>query len=137
MTADAERIASIWLGVNDFLDRDDVVNPLRSEIVNIRDVMAETIRKSGEGPKTFVDNYRENTRKINEMKFLQAYKPRLVDEASVMQLDAVRNMIAEIEHARANDPGSLAQDISEEKLAGLYSLRDNWNEPDRLSRKVD
>ena len=94
LTTDAERIASSWLGVNDLLDRDDVVNPLRSEMVNIRDVMAETIRKSGAGPKTFVDNYREATRKVNEMKFLQAYKRRLVDEAGVMQLDAVRNMIA-------------------------------------------
>ncbi len=132
LTTDAKRLAGIWLGVNDLLDRDVIGNPLRSELVSVRNVLAKTIEDAGEGPKIFVRNYRENTRRINEMKFLQAYKSKLVDAAGVMQLEAVQNMLAEIEHERASNPGSLAQDISDEKLASLYSLRDNWDDPSKL-----
>ena len=49
-----------------------------------------------------------------------------------MQLEAVHNMLAEIEHERANNPGSLAKDISDETLASLYRLRDNWDDPNKL-----
>ncbi len=64
------------------------------------------------------------------MKFLQSYK--LHDAAGVLQLEAVGNKLpAEIEHERANNPGSLAQDISDETLAKLCSLRDNWDDPSK------
>jgi hypothetical protein len=132
LTTDTKRVAGIWLGVNDLLDRDDIVNPLRSELVGIRDVIAKTIEDTGDGPKTLVANYRKSTRRINEMKYLQSYKPKLFDAAGEMQLEAVQNMLIKIEHERANDPGSLAQDISDECLTKLYNLRDNWDDPSKL-----
>lgn len=132
LTKDARKIADIWLGVNDLLDRDGIENVLRSQLVSVRDVLAKTIENSGPEPKTFVTNYREGTRHINEMRFLQSYQPKLVDGVGVMQLEAFHNMLAEIEHERANNPGSPAQDISDETLASLYKLRDNWDDPSKL-----
>ena len=132
LTTDANKLVEIWLGANDLLDQDDIVNPLRSKLVAIRDVLAKTIEGAGEGPKAFVANFRESTRRMNEMKYLQAYKPKLVDASGVMQRTAFQQMLAEIEDARANYPGSLAQDISAETLAALYRIRDNWDDPPKL-----
>jgi hypothetical protein len=126
---DTKKCADIWLGINDLLDRDDIENLLRSELVAVRDKLGKCIADTGTGPKTFVTEYRERTRRINEMKLLQSYE--LHDAAGVLQLEAVGNMLAEIEHERANNPGSLAQDISDETLAKLYSIRDNWNDPSK------
>lgn len=130
LITDAKRLAGIWLGINDLLDRDDVVNPLRSELVSLRDVLGESIAVTGDGPRAFIANYRESTRKINEMRTLQSYK--VTDEAGQMQLAAVKYMIADLENERANNPGSLAQDISEEKMAGLYRLIEHWDDPRKL-----
>jgi hypothetical protein len=130
LTTDAKRLADIWLGINDLLDRDDIETDLRNQLVGVRDVLAKSIEDSGEGPKAFIENYRENTRKINEMKYLQSYK--LADAAGTMQFDLLCDMLTKIEYERANNPGSLAQDISGGKLARLYNLRDNWDDPSKL-----
>jgi hypothetical protein len=130
LLTDAEEFADIWLGVVDLLDRDGIENGLRSQLVSLRDVLAGTIEETSPEAKTFVTNYREGTRHINEMKFLQSYK--LHDPAGNMQLDALRNMLVDIEYQRANNPGSRAQDISVDTLARLYSLRDNWDDPSKL-----
>ena len=127
LITDTKKCADIWLGINDLLDRDDIENSLRSQLVAIREELGSAIAKTGTEPKAFVTEYRERTRQINEMRFLQSYKLR--DEAGIPQLEAVSNMLAEIEHERANNPGSLAQDISDETLAKLYNLRDNWDDP--------
>jgi len=50
-TTDAKRLADIWLGINDLLDRDDMEADLRTQLVGIRDVLAKSIEDSGEGPK--------------------------------------------------------------------------------------
>jgi hypothetical protein len=134
LTADAKKLSDIWLGTaNDLLDRGKIEFYSRNQLVVIRDILGNAIADTGPVQKTFVTKYRENTRRINEMKFLQSYQPKLVDAAGVMQFEAVRNMLAEIEHETANNPGSLAPDISTETLARLYSLRDNWDNPARLS----
>lgn len=130
LITDAEKLAGIWLGINDLLDKDDVFNPLRSELVGLRDVLGRSITDAGDGPKAFIENYRESTRKINEMKVLQSYK--LTDDAGQMRLAAVKDMIADLENERANNPGSLAQDISEEKMTGLYRLVEHWDDPSKL-----
>ena len=41
-------------------------------------------------------------------------------------------MLAEIEYEKMTNLGSLAQDISDETLARLYKLRDNWDDPSKL-----
>ena len=131
-TTDARKIADIWRGINDLLDRDGLENTLRTQLVGLRDVLAKTLEESSPEAKTLVTNYRESTRHINEMKFLQAYKPKLVDSAGVMQLEALKSMLAEIEYEKMTNLGSLAQDISEKTLARLYKLRDNWDDPSKL-----
>ncbi len=107
---------------------------LRTQLVSIREVLGKAISDTGPGPRTFILNYRENTRRINEMKFLQSYKSKIIDPDGVMQFEAARKMLSEIEHERANNPGSMAQDISDEKLANLYSLRDNWDERSKFKK---
>ena len=129
LTSDCEKLSGIWLGINDLLDRDKIEVNLRSQLVSIRDVLGSVISYSGPELRTFILNYRENTRLVNEMKILQSYRSKIIDANGIMQFAAVCEMLAEIEHERANNPDSLAQDISDEKLASLYSLRDNWNDP--------
>lgn len=94
--------------------------------------MGKCLEDCGPEAKAFVTNYRASTRRINEIKLLQSYKPKLIDATGNMQLEAFQNMLAEIEYERANNPGSLAQDISEEALARLYRLRDSWDDPTSL-----
>lgn len=132
LATDAEKLSGVWLGINDLLDRDGIEADLRTQLVGIRNGLGKAISDTGPGPRTFISNYRENTRRINEMKFLQSYKPKIIDANGVMQFEAVCKMLSEIEQERANNPGSMAQDISDEKLASLYSLRDNWDEPGKF-----
>ena len=76
LITDARKIADIWRGINDLLDRDGIENTLRTQLMGLRDVLAKTLEASSPEAKTLVTNYRESTRHINEMKFLQAYKPK-------------------------------------------------------------
>jgi len=132
-STDDKRMIAIWLGISDLLDRDGVDLRLRGELVASRNGLAQALTDTNPRLNTFVANYLASTRCISEKKFLQAYKPGLMDQNGVMQLESVKAMLADIEHQRDTEPGSRAQDISDEALARLYSLRDNWNEPSKLS----
>lgn len=130
LRTNAKEIADIYLGINDILDRDGIEITLRNQLVNIREVAAKVIEDAGPGPKTFVENYRSSTRRINEMRFLQSYN--LKDSDGNIQRESFERMLLEIEHERAHHPGSLTQDISDEALAKLYDLRDNWDNPSKF-----
>jgi hypothetical protein len=132
LSTDVERTVAIWLGINDLLDRDGLDLKLRGELVAVRNTLGKVITDSNPGLNAFVTNYLANTRRLNEMKFLQGYKSKLLDNEGVMQREALEAMLADIEHQRDTQPGSLAQDISQEALARLYRLRDNWDNPDTL-----
>lgn len=108
LATDPEKLSGIWLGINDLLDRDEIEADLRTQLVSIRDALGKAISDTGPAPQTFISNYRENTRRINEMKFLQSYKSKITDVDGVMQFEAVCKMLGEIERERANNLGSMA-----------------------------
>ena len=46
LATDAKKLAGIWLGINDLLDRDGIEHTLRSQLVGVRDVLAKSIENS-------------------------------------------------------------------------------------------
>ena len=128
-TVDIKRLVGIWLGVQDLLDRVDVVNPLRSELVTVEGILGQSVADMSDGARAYIADYRHRTREIREMKVLQSYA--IKDTAGNVDLNLVRAMVADLERERTT-PGSMAQAVSDEKMADLYRLIANWNDPSKL-----
>lgn len=128
-TVDVKRLVGVWLGVQDLLDKMDVVNPLRSELVTVEGILGQSVADTSDGARAYIADYRRRTREIREMKVLQSYAMK--DAAGNVDLNLVRAMVADLERERAT-PGSMAQAVSDKKMADLYRLIANWNDPSKL-----
>ena len=128
-TVDIKRLVGVWLGVQDLLDRLDVVNPIRCELVTIEGVLGQSVADASDGARAYVADYRRRTGEIREMQVLQSYAT--LNAAGNLDLDLVRRMVADLERERAT-PGSMAQAVSDDKMADLYRLIANWDDPSKL-----
>ena len=117
------------LGVQDLLDKMDVGNPLRNELVAVEGILGQSVADTSDGARAYIADYRRRTREIREMKVVQSYATK--DAAGNVDLNLVRAMVADLERERAT-PGSMAQAVSDEKMADLYRLIANWNDPSNL-----
>ena len=128
-TVDVKRLVGVWLGVQDLLDRTDVVNPIRGELVTVEGVLGQSVADTSDGSRAYIADYRRRAREIREMQVLQSYATK--DGGGNIDFGLVRAMVADLERERVT-PGSMAQAVSDEKMADLYRLIANWNDPSKL-----
>ena len=128
-TIEVKRMVGIWLGLNDLLDKLEIVNPMRNDLVSVEEVLGSSLAAMTDATRAYIADYRRRSRVIREMRVLQSYKT--TDEAGNADLTLVRAMVADLERARAV-PGSMAQVISDDKMASLYHLIAYWSDSSKL-----
>ena len=128
-TIEVKRLIGIWLGVNDLLDKVELVNPMRADLMAVEGVLGNSLADMNDEARAYVSGYRNDSRKIREMRVLQSY--RTTDELGNADLTLVRAMVTDLEQARTI-PGSMAQSISKDKMASLNRLIAHWEDPSEL-----
>lgn len=125
-TVDVKRLVGVCLEAQDLLHRTDVGNPICGELITVEGVLGQSVADISDGSRAYITDYRRRARKIREMQVLQSYATK--DAGGNMDLELVRAMVADLDRERAT-PGSMAQAVSDEKLAELFGLIANWNDP--------
>ena len=115
-----------------FTDDDAPITDLASATAALQRVVRQgegTASDTSDGARAYIADYRRRTREIREMKVVQSYATK--DAAGNVDLNLVRAMVVDLERERAT-PESMAQAVSDEKMANLYRLIANWNDPSKL-----
>jgi hypothetical protein len=95
------------------------------QLLRLRDVLDQAIEGAAPGFRQYLDNFRDASRRIDEMTALQDYRADLFDTANRMQYSRVQRMMKDIVDRRMDTGVNAHHSITPETMARLWQLRDD------------
>jgi hypothetical protein len=99
-----------------------------SLLLRVRSAMDSTIETGAPGYRTFLDDQKSATQRINEMTVLQSFGS-MTDEAGMMQYEKVQAMVRKLVWQRACNGHGPCLSIADTRMLNLFAIRnDLWRE---------
>lgn len=106
--------------------REEPTNQLAArELIQLRDLLDQSIEAGAQGFGAYLENWRNASRRIDEMSVLQDHRAGLFDSANRMQYSRVQKMMRSVVDRRMQGGANPYQSITPENMARLWALRDD------------